>query len=62
MEVYIDIDNNNLIVDRPGFVYSIGTPKRNARAIQALKLDCEKELITESEYLEAMDKLQKNLI
>lgn len=60
MDAYVN-SNNELIIVRPNYVYRIGTPKRNAKAIQALKGDKEKNFITELEYMSAMNKLQNNL-
>jgi hypothetical protein len=60
MKPYIN-KNNELIIPMAGFIYRIGTPKKNKRAVQALKYDKEKGLITELEYMEAMDKLRNNL-
>ncbi|KHD34201.1 hypothetical protein NL50_17810 [Clostridium acetobutylicum] len=47
-------DDNYLNINRVGFIYKLGTEKLNKRAIQALKLDREKNLITDKEFLEAM--------
>ncbi|MCR3759208.1 hypothetical protein KYB31_09420 [Clostridium felsineum] len=53
-------DDEELIIDRVGFVYKIGDEKRNKRTMQALKLDREKQLITGKEFLEAIKIIGNN--
>ncbi|URZ15300.1 hypothetical protein [Clostridium felsineum] len=49
-----------MIINRVNFAYRLGTEKLNKRAMQTLKLDKERNLITEKEFLEAMEVIKNN--